>query len=166
MICNWGSLFYSPPEVYLGLEFAGPEVDIWSLGVVLYAMVTGKLPFEGTDNTEIVSNILSGTFNIPDYCSKNLVSLLKSLIQIDVNKRLSIKEIRNHPWIKLERHRSRRGSVILSCVAADTIEHTPVTTVATVTPITSVTDSRKKSLVGLLFAKFISKSKTVKLHSI
>jgi len=97
--CKWGSLYYAAPEVFLGMEYTGPEIDIWSLGVVLYAMVVGKLPFIGDNNSEIASNILEGSFQIPNYISNSLASLITSMLQVQLIHRISMKEIRQHPWL-------------------------------------------------------------------
>jgi len=155
LTCNWGSLFYSPPEVYLGIEYIGPEVDVWSLGVVLYAMVIGNLPFEGVDNTEIVTNILAGNFIIPEFCSNNLVSLLTSMIKVDPEKRITIKEIRNNPWLKPEKQLYRRSS-FGACVSvkSDQIEH------GLTLPINR---ERKKSILEIFFSRLLPKPKTPRL---
>jgi len=97
--CKWGSLFYAAPEVFLGVEYTGPEIDIWSLGVVLYAMITGKLPFTGGNNSEIASKILEGSFQIPNYVSKSLSNLLTSMLQVQPIHRISMKEIKTHKWM-------------------------------------------------------------------
>jgi len=97
--CTWGSLFYAAPEVFLERAYIGPEIDIWSLGVVLYAMVNGKLPFAGSDNTEIISNIVEGYYHTSITCSKSYTSLINSMLQVESAHRITIKEIRNHPWM-------------------------------------------------------------------
>jgi len=98
--CSWGSLYYAAPEVFLGTEYTGPEIDIWSLGVVLFAMTCGKLPFYGADNQEIVHNITTGQFKVPVACSKSLCELLTSMLRVEPLHRISMKEIRCHPWVQ------------------------------------------------------------------
>jgi len=97
--CAWGSLFYAAPEVFTGVEYTGPEIDIWSLGVVLYAIVCGKLPFSGADNSQIAKNIVEGAFRVPNFCSKSLANLLSSMMRVEPLHRINMNEIRSHPWV-------------------------------------------------------------------
>jgi len=99
--CNLGSNFYAAPEVFLGQEITGPEADIWSLGIVLYTMITGLFPFTGSNNEEILDNIMKGNIKIPSYCSKYLSGLICDMLTSEPNLRISMNEIRTHPWLKL-----------------------------------------------------------------
>jgi len=88
-----GSPAYAAPEMLLGTKYFGPEVDIWSLGVVLYTMVTTKLPFES------VGQLLKGTYDIPENMDEDLIQLIKSMLNSVPENRISIKDVLNHPWI-------------------------------------------------------------------
>jgi len=93
-----GSPNYAAPEVISGKLYAGPEVDIWSCGVVLYALLCGTLPFDDEHVTTLFRKIKSGNFPIPDYLNKSVVSLLIHMLQTDPMKRATIEDIRKHEW--------------------------------------------------------------------
>jgi len=93
-----GSPNYAAPEVISGKLYAGPEVDIWSCGVVLYALLCGTLPFDDEHVTTLFRKIKSGIFPVPDYLNKSVVTLLCHMLQTDPLKRATIDEIRKHEW--------------------------------------------------------------------
>jgi len=93
-----GSPNYAAPEVISGKLYAGPEVDIWSCGVVLYALLCGTLPFDDEHVTTLFRKIKSGVFPIPDYLNKSVVSLLCHMLQTDPMKRATVEDIRKHDW--------------------------------------------------------------------
>ncbi|CAF1341967.1 unnamed protein product [Adineta steineri] len=96
-----GSPNYAAPEVVSGELYAGQEVDIWSCGVILYALLTGTLPFDD-DNVQILfKKIRSGIFPIPDYLNPSVVDLLQKMLTVDPVRRATIKEIREHDWFKV-----------------------------------------------------------------
>ncbi|KAK7476077.1 hypothetical protein BaRGS_00032704 [Batillaria attramentaria] len=82
-----GSPNYAAPEVISGKLYAGPEVDIWSCGVILYALLCGTLPFDDEHVPTLFRKIKSGIFAIPDYLNKEVVSLLCHMLQVDPLKR-------------------------------------------------------------------------------
>ena len=93
-----GSPCYAAPEMVKGQEYSGVSVDIWSSGVVLYAMLCGCLPFEDNDNDVLYKKITEGKFVIPDFLSDDAVDFLHGLLNIDPQKRYNIQQIKNHPW--------------------------------------------------------------------
>jgi 5'-AMP-activated protein kinase catalytic alpha subunit len=96
-----GSPNYAAPEVVSGELYAGQEVDIWSCGVILYALLTGTLPFDD-DNVQILfKKIRSGIFPIPDYLNPSVVDLLQKMLTVDPVRRATVKEIREHEWFKV-----------------------------------------------------------------
>ncbi|ESO92604.1 hypothetical protein LOTGIDRAFT_233053 [Lottia gigantea] len=95
-----GSPNYAAPEVISGKLYAGPEVDIWSCGVILYALLCGTLPFDDEHVPTLFRKIKSGIFAIPDYLSKEVVSFLCHMLQVDPLKRATISSILEHDWFK------------------------------------------------------------------
>lgn len=95
-----GSPNYAAPEVISGKLYAGPEVDIWSCGVILYALLCGTLPFDDEHVPTLFRKIKSGIFAIPEYLNKNVISLLCQMLQVDPLKRATIEEIKRHEWFQ------------------------------------------------------------------
>ena len=94
-----GSPCYAAPEMVAGKTYKGLSVDIWSSGVVLYAMVCGFLPFEDPNTASLYQKIISGKYEEPNWLSGEVKDLLKKVLNTDPANRFSIKEIRNHPWM-------------------------------------------------------------------
>ena len=93
-----GSPCYAPPEMLSQKKYDPIKADIWSLGIVLFAMVAGYLPFDD-ENTEVLyQKIVNGKFKLPHGLSKELVDLLSRIININPEKRSSLIGITNHPW--------------------------------------------------------------------
>ena len=80
--------------------YAGPEVDIWSCGIILFALLCGYLPFDDQSLTILFKKIRVGYFKIPVYLSQRTVDLLTSLLQVDPIKRITIHQIKDHDWFK------------------------------------------------------------------
>lgn len=97
-----GSPNYAAPEVISGKLYAGPEVDIWSAGVILYALLCGTLPFDDEHVPSLFKKIKSGIFYIPDHLNPQVVNLLQAMLTVDPLKRLTIREIREHEWFKVD----------------------------------------------------------------
>mmetsp|Transcript_21192 Transcript_21192/g.53693 ORF Transcript_21192/g.53693 Transcript_21192/m.53693 type:complete len:407 (+) Transcript_21192:82-1302(+) len=101
MQTHCGSPLYAAPELLRNTAaYDATKVDIWSLGVVLYALVCRRLPFAGDNLPAILKKIVSADYNIPDTLSGNLEDLLKRMLAIDPAERLSAEEVESHPWLK------------------------------------------------------------------
>ncbi|XP_041063588.1 5'-AMP-activated protein kinase catalytic subunit alpha-2 isoform X1 [Carcharodon carcharias] len=95
-----GSPNYAAPEVISGRLYAGPEVDFWSCGVILYALLCGTLPFDDEHVPTLFKKIRGGVFYIPEYLNRSVANLLMHMLQVDPLKRATIKDIREHEWFK------------------------------------------------------------------
>jgi serine/threonine protein kinase len=94
-----GSMFYIAPEILEGRENYSPiKSDIWSLGVVLYSMLTGKLPFGGINNDIVMKKILSSDPFIPHYIVPQAADLLLQMLNKVPAERITLSGIREHPW--------------------------------------------------------------------
>ena len=93
-----GSPSYASPEMIEGKEYNGFKIDIWSSGIILYAMLCGFLPFEDKDNDALYEKILENKLLFPKYISKEPKDLLEKILVKDPNKRISISKIKNHPF--------------------------------------------------------------------
>jgi serine/threonine protein kinase len=91
-----GTRLYCAPEILLGKAYT-KSVDFWSLGVILYQMLTGVLPFQGNNIQQFTQNQSKHPF-FPPYLSQNVVSLLQGLLTPESSERLNLIEIKNHRW--------------------------------------------------------------------
>ncbi len=94
-----GTPAYIAPEILKNKGYEGFSVDIWSCGVVLYAMLSGTVPFKGNDLNELHNLIMKGKFNTINDISNDAKHLIKSLLEVDPKKRININNILNHPWL-------------------------------------------------------------------
>ncbi|XP_076138623.1 serine/threonine-protein kinase SIK3 homolog isoform X1 [Alosa pseudoharengus] len=101
LLKTWcGSPPYAAPELFEGKEYDGPKVDIWSLGVVLYVLVCGALPFDGSTLQNLRARVLSGKFRIPFFMSTDCEYLIRHMLVLDPSKRLSMEQICKNKWMR------------------------------------------------------------------
>lgn len=93
-----GSPNYAAPEVVGGKLYAGPEVDVWSCGVILYVLLCARLPFDDEYIPTLFKKIQSGTYHMPNYISSGAARLIKRMLQVSPVTRITIEEIRQDPW--------------------------------------------------------------------
>lgn len=93
-----GSPCYAAPEMIAGERYYGSRVDIWSCGVIFYAMICGFLPFEDPDTAKLYRKILSGEYYLPKFVSAEARDLLKNVLNTDPDERYTEKQIKQHPW--------------------------------------------------------------------
>ncbi|XP_053177377.1 serine/threonine-protein kinase SIK3 homolog [Scomber japonicus] len=101
LLKTWcGSPPYAAPELFEGKEYDGPKVDIWSLGVVLYVLVCGALPFDGSTLQNLRARVLSGKFRIPFFMSTDCEYLIRHMLVLEPSRRLTMEQICKNKWIR------------------------------------------------------------------
>lgn len=108
MKTSCGTLSFLAPEVFRGTSNAGPPLDVWSLGVILFAILCGRLPFEGTDlsgnkrprDAIIKSRIMKCSYKIDEYLSLEAKDLVRRMLKLDPVERATLPEIFNHCWMR------------------------------------------------------------------
>ena len=95
-----GTPAYLAPEIIVDTGYEGYFVDIWSLGVLLFAMLCGTVPFKAPTLEELHKLILAGDFHIPEELSEEAQSLIRGMIKLEPVQRLTIPQILAHAWLK------------------------------------------------------------------
>ena len=98
-----GSPAYVPPEMVQG-NFYTTSADIWSVGVLLYAITVGKLPFEDNTIDKMLENIKNSSPYYPPYLNKTLIDLISKMLDKDPNNRITITKIKEHPWFSQQEY--------------------------------------------------------------
>lgn len=110
----FGSAYYVAPEVLMGQY--NEKCDIWSVGVIMYILLTGKPPYKGSDERVIMDQVKNTPLQVEGsqfrHLSQDSISLLQSLLIVDPTSRISAKDALNHPWIQT--FRKRQGCPDLS----------------------------------------------------
>ncbi|XP_064159598.1 MAP/microtubule affinity-regulating kinase 4 isoform X5 [Anguilla rostrata] len=94
-----GSPPYAAPELFQGKKYDGPEVDIWSLGVILYTLVSGSLPFDGQNLQELRERVLRGKYRVPFYMSTDCEGILRRFLVLNPTKRCTLEQIMKDKWM-------------------------------------------------------------------
>ncbi|KAJ7664903.1 CAMK/CAMKL/AMPK protein kinase [Mycena rosella] len=97
-----GSPNYAAPEVIKGLKYSGPEIDVWSSGIILYVLLCGKLPFEDEVIGSLFEKIAHVRYDAPTHLSPNAQNLIKSMLVADPTKRITVPQIMQHPFVTVK----------------------------------------------------------------
>lgn len=100
---------YIPPE-FLSTQTSTAKADIWALGVVLYAMATRTMPFQGSNSNELYRRIVYQRVSFPLNLSDHLIDMLRNLLCRDPSKRFSIAQVKAHPWFPAEEYANPMGA--------------------------------------------------------
>lgn len=95
-----GSPAFAAPEIVSGLEYDGMIADMWSVGVILFSLVTGELPWNSTNQAQLFNQIRNAIFDIPDYVSPQCADLIKKFLVPEPMTRLTAKQAMSHPWLE------------------------------------------------------------------
>ncbi|XP_047465627.1 serine/threonine-protein kinase BRSK2-like isoform X4 [Mugil cephalus] len=93
-----GSPHYACPEVIRGEKYDGRRADVWSCGVILFALLVGALPFDHDNLRQLLEKVKSGVFHMPHFIPPDCQSLLKGMIEVNPEKRLTLEAIQKHAW--------------------------------------------------------------------
>ncbi|KAH7106012.1 kinase-like domain-containing protein [Auriculariales sp. MPI-PUGE-AT-0066] len=104
-----GSPHYASPEVVAGRQYHGSTSDIWSCGVILFALLAGRLPFDDPDMRRLLEKVKLGRFDMPTDIPLAARELLSRMLQKDVSQRISMKQIMRHPFFTSQKPRLLEG---------------------------------------------------------
>lgn len=96
-----GSPAYCAPECLSKIQYDGRMSDVWSLGTILYAMVTGDNPWNCSNTSKMIQQILAGNYTVPDFLSEDCKDLISNMLIVNPSERISVQKILEHPWLLL-----------------------------------------------------------------
>lgn len=94
-----GSPHYAAPEIVSGLHYHGAESDVWSCGVILFALLTGRLPFDDDNIRDLLLKVQVGNYEIVEDLSPDAIDLIHRMLTVDPEKRIKTKDILKHPFV-------------------------------------------------------------------
>lgn len=97
-----GSPHYASPEIVNGIPYDGSASDIWSCGIILYALLSGHLPFDDDNIRQLLNKVKVGKYKIPEHISDDARDLITRILVINPAKRLTMKQVQNHPWFTVD----------------------------------------------------------------
>ncbi|KAG8856360.1 hypothetical protein FRB91_000881 [Serendipita sp. 411] len=112
LVTSCGSPHYASPEVVEGKTYKGHISDVWSCGVILYALLVGRLPFDDENIRLLLEKVKHGRFVMPADIPVAAQDLLRRMLEKDVEKRITIKQIMTHPWFNSLPPRPVKGSIV------------------------------------------------------
>uniref|UniRef100_A0A8C9W7I4 Maternal embryonic leucine zipper kinase n=1 Tax=Scleropages formosus TaxID=113540 RepID=A0A8C9W7I4_SCLFO len=94
-----GSPAYAAPELIQGKAYIGSEADVWSMGVLLFALLCGYLPFDDDNCMALYRKIMRGNYDIPHWLSTGSILLLNQMLQVEPKLRITVRQLLGHPWV-------------------------------------------------------------------
>ena len=104
-----GTPCYTAPECLNQVQYEGEAADVWSLGVILYELVTGKHPWDVKNLPRMIKQITFGQFTVPSTVTPACTDLIKLILKVKPKERPTCEQILNHPWMKLAPSKSKMG---------------------------------------------------------
>ncbi|KAG0340699.1 NUAK SNF1-like kinase 2 [Podila horticola] len=126
-----GSPFYAAPEMVSGTPYIGPETDVWSLGVILYVLVCGRLPFDASDLPQLFAQIKRGNYQKPREGSIDVCSLIHRMLTVDPKRRATLSDVLRSRWMRSDGMESMATALPALSTATTTLR--PVSVIATST---------------------------------
>ncbi|KAH8284174.1 hypothetical protein KR054_011661 [Drosophila jambulina] len=157
-----GSPLYASPEIVEGTPYQGPEVDCWSLGVLLYTLVYGSMPFDGSNFKRLVKQISQGDYYEPRKPSR-ASTLIRDMLTVCPKKRATIEQICSHWWV------NENDNVSCLDLAEDLANQTPVRldVLLSLTPSAITADQLVvPSAEGVAAAKAAANERVPRSHSV
>lgn len=127
-----------------GQRYSGPLADTWSLGVLLYAMVCGSLPFNARSIPMLIKKIVEGKFKLPKFLSPGAQHLIQSILQITPENRPSLESILQHPWL---RSHAADAAANANGESAAAPAHKPLSRPETIAPSSYINNTRSQFLL-------------------
>lgn len=93
-----GSPHYASPEIVSGKSYKGTASDIWSCGIILFALLCGRLPFDDPNIQTLLGKVRNGKFDMPDYLEPSAKDLIWRMLTVDPERRLNMRDVMRHPW--------------------------------------------------------------------
>ncbi|KAI1310233.1 NUAK SNF1-like kinase 2 [Mortierella claussenii] len=121
-----GSPFYAAPEMVSGTPYIGPETDVWSLGVILYVLICGRLPFDASDLPALFAQIKRGSYQKPREGSIDVCSLIHRMLTVDPKRRATLADVLRSRWMRADGIESMVAPLPALSTAPSTIRPTAV----------------------------------------
>ncbi|KAK4702047.1 hypothetical protein P7C70_g4180, partial [Phenoliferia sp. Uapishka_3] len=100
-----GSPHYASPEIVSGLNYHGSSSDIWSCGIILFALLTGRLPFDDENIRDLLAKVKKGRYIMPEELPAAAKDLIRRMLEVDPERRIKMVDIQTHPWVRRLRPR-------------------------------------------------------------
>ncbi|KAE8231951.1 hypothetical protein CF326_g3020 [Tilletia indica] len=109
-----GSPHYASPEIVSGKSYIGSASDIWSCGIILFALLCGRLPFDDPNLAELLKKVRSGKFHMPEEVEPAAKGLIWRMLEVDPTRRITMPDIMRHPWFTNDGREPARNPVTTS----------------------------------------------------